>query len=452
MTYSAEALATGSVKAYFRTRRSITVTSSASATATSNISYEDAYKIALGTAQNIANSAAQNDANVMQVSVDTSTIGETEIYLDSSLLKDYVSAQGNTYTLNRDFALGGGLTLLLDSSDKFSITKGVILTINENSTLKVLGTLYNDGTLNCLGVFNNLSNNSTYNTGSFTTSTGTNPGTIFNGYNPKSGYNNEASYTILTSTSTSTSSTFTNSGAFFNLAIFINSGCTFTNTGVIVNGYDVISGYYNNEASFTISSLTSSSPPIIGSFTNSGTFYNLAILNNSATFTNSGKDNIDNGSPTTDGFFYCVYEDTSTSNLYFSSYIVNTGFCSFQSGGTTLLVGYILNNYDNIVFTNGSIQYQPLSNGTGTMDFGSQVIMYNNQNTPPLVFYSYSYSYTGTSNYNIKVTNDVIPPPIIIPGVPPPPPPQQPYFTVYYYYETSPSISVDHYSAYANQN
>lgn len=312
MTYSAEALATGSVKAYFRTRRSITVTSSASATATSNISYEDAYKIALGIAQDVANSAAQNDANVMQVSVDTSTIGETEIYLDSSLLRDYVTAQGNTYTLNRDFTLGNGLTLLVDANDKFVVIRGVTLTIENNSEIRILGTLYNDGTLNCLGTFNNFSNKTIYNTLSISLSNGTNSGTIFNGYNPNTTpvYNNIASCTI-------TSGTYTNNGTFYNLAIFyIAPGSTFTSTN----------------------SSTSKTP----------------------------------------SYFYCAYNPPSTTTYYFNNYIQNLGTCTFS--GNIYLANYIFNCATNIQNQDGGYSYSIYKGGTCLLTFSSAVVVYEETN------------------------------------------------------------------------
>ena len=255
MVYFAEASANGSVKAYFKTRRSIVVTSLATATATSTVSYEDAYKIALGIAQDVANSNAQNDANIMQVSVDTATIGETDFYLDSSLLKDFVTRDGNNYTLTRNFSVPDGLTLSIEVGERLTVAEGVRYSVGKTSRFRVSGTFSNHGTFDCAGDWRNLSRESTYNTGGIyiISDTPQNTGTVYNGYDATTTpptYSSNATFNIGQNSSGQDVSnvTYTNAGIFYNLAIlYIGPGCTFTSTATFECAYEPAgTQYFNN--------------------------------------------------------------------------------------------------------------------------------------------------------------------------------------------------------------
>lgn len=343
MAYFAEASANGSVKAYFKTRRSIIVTSSATATATSDISYEDAYKLALGIAQDVANSNAQNDANVMQVSVDTATIGETDFYLDSSLIKDFVRDDGNnSYTLIRDFNHSGGLSLKIDEHERFTIDKGVTHNVGKTSALNVLGKFINRGTFNCDGTFANSSNKSSYNIGSFTitsTSPNTNIGTIYNGFDDDTygiiSYNSYATFNIGEN-NVATNINYTNSGTFFNLAILnIAPTCTFTSSGTFHCAYNPSGTIYSN---YYISNQ--------GTCNFSGNIYLVGNIFNCATEINIQ----DNGS----SYSSSAYNATQACKITFNNAVVLYNSSSPSFSTVTNMINYNVSNSIIVVSDNGS--------------------------------------------------------------------------------------------------
>lgn len=148
-TYKAKAVASASVVAQFFFRPEETVTATASATAESNISEEDAYNIALQIAQDVANSAAQNDANVLIQSVNTSTLGDTTIFLSSSLLKDIVEKVGdNEYRLVKNLTFINPFRLIIKPNETLIIDKG----FTAKTRLDSFGKINVEGTLEIGGI------------------------------------------------------------------------------------------------------------------------------------------------------------------------------------------------------------------------------------------------------------------------------------------------------------
>jgi hypothetical protein len=333
MVYFAEASANGSVKAYFKTRRSIVVTSLATATATSTVSYEDAYKIALGIAQDVANSNAQNDANIMQVSVDTATIGETDFYLDSSLLKDFVTRDGNNYTLTGDFTAPDGWTLSIAPGEQLIVPTGLTYSVGKDGQLKVDGALTISGTID--GTTGTLVNNSSKTV------------TALEGSNVTSNITN------------ANGSTYTNSGAVNNTSIQ-NSG-TFNNTqgGSIttINLSNTATGtFYNGVGTSDTASLVLSSG---GTSTNSskGIFYNYSTFTIDGSYTSNGTD---------------VYHETGAITINESG--------SMNMNSSIDLYGPTITNYGRIVFSDTIICFTDTTinnNNNGTINItGNNLFLY----------------------------------------------------------------------------
>lgn len=274
--YSAKATANGSATAQFFFRQRQVVTSSASATATSDVSYEDAYNTALQIAQEVADSVAQNNANIIVQSVNTSTLGDNFLYLDSSLLKDFVTeiGDGNWY-LGENLELPSYIGLRITSKETLTIGAHKKL----NARFENAGTITQEpGSEVIMGGYKGATNST--NSGlkgdffaSTTSSTNTtnttnsvfsiNEKALASGPTELPSTNNSGNYTIGTGAVcyVGTGCTFLNAYGITGGASFFNEG-TLNNYGYFINGvtgstqlayvYCEANSLLNNENAFLI--------------------------------------------------------------------------------------------------------------------------------------------------------------------------------------------------------